>query len=131
MICPGERRACRAGTPDEASRQHLRQVEADSGKRPDLMSSQEREGIPRLCKKNHELRCANEILKSARVSFVIVDARTGTCAKRPSSKKKDLAGRSRLRWVEVSARRGDSVKLRGISSDRSRGSCGRPLPSLS
>jgi hypothetical protein len=48
-----------------------------------------------------------------------------------SSKKKDLAGRLRLRWVEVSARRGGSVKLRGISSDRSCGSCGRPLPSLS
>jgi transposase len=63
MICPGERRACRDGTPDEASRQHVREFEADSGKRTDLMSSHEREGIPRLRKENHELRRANEILK--------------------------------------------------------------------
>ena len=47
-----------------------------------------------------------------------------------SSKKKDLAGRARLRWVEVSAARGQRESP-GISSDRSRGSCGRPLPSLS
>jgi hypothetical protein len=82
MICPGERRACRDGTPHEASRQHVCRVEADSGKRPDLMSSQEREGIPRLRKENHELRCANEILKSGRVSLGSVAAGPGTCAKR-------------------------------------------------
>jgi hypothetical protein len=82
MIWPGERSACRDGTPEEASRQQARQVEADSGKRPDLMSSHEREGSPRLPKENHELRRANEILKSASVSFVSVDARPGTCAKR-------------------------------------------------
>ena len=93
------------------------------------MSSQEREGIPQLCKENHELRCANEMLKSARVSLSLL--MLGRVRQAASSKKKDLAGRSRLRWVEVSARRAGSVKLRGISSDRSRGSCGRPLPSLS
>ena len=56
------------GMRPETLRKHVRQVEADSGKRPDLMSSQEREGIPRLRKENYELRCANEILKSASVS---------------------------------------------------------------
>jgi hypothetical protein len=72
MICPGERRACRDGTPEEASRQHVFRVEADSGKRPDLMSSQEREGIPRLRKETYELRCANEILKSAWASLSVL-----------------------------------------------------------
>jgi transposase len=47
----------------------VRQAEADSGKRPDLMSSQEREDIRRLRKENYEVRRANEILKSASVFF--------------------------------------------------------------
>ena len=47
----------------------MRQAEADSGKRPDLMSSQEREDIRRLRKENYEVRRANEILKSASVFF--------------------------------------------------------------
>jgi transposase-like protein len=92
MICPGESRACRDGTPEEASRKHVRQVEADSGKRPDLMSSQEREGIPRLRKENYEPRRANEILKSASVSFVSVDARPGTCAKRRPPRRRSSQG---------------------------------------
>ena len=46
MIGPGERRACRDVTLDKASRQHVRQVEADSGMRADLMSPQERGGVP-------------------------------------------------------------------------------------
>jgi transposase len=45
----------------------LRQREADSGRRPDLPSSQEREEIRRLRQENFELRRANEILKSASV----------------------------------------------------------------
>jgi transposase len=47
----------------------LRQHEADSGKRPDLPTSQEREEIRRLRAENFELRRANEILKSASVFF--------------------------------------------------------------
>ncbi len=47
----------------------MRQFEADSGKRPDLLASQEREEIRRLRKENYELRRANEILKSASLFF--------------------------------------------------------------
>jgi transposase len=118
------------GTRPETLRKHVRQVEAGGGKRPDLMSSQEREGIPRLRKENYELRCANEILKSASVSFVSVDARPGTCAKRRLPRGGTSQGNSRLRWVEVSERRGVSVKVRGISGDWSCGSCGPPIPCL-
>jgi len=41
----------------------------DSGARPELLSSSEREEIRRLRKENFELRRANEILKSASVYF--------------------------------------------------------------
>jgi len=47
----------------------VRQHEADSGSRPDLPTSQEREEIRQLRMKNFELRRANEILKSASVFF--------------------------------------------------------------
>jgi transposase len=47
----------------------VRQHEADSGKRPDLPTSQEREEIRRLRAENFELRRANEILKSVSVFF--------------------------------------------------------------
>jgi transposase len=47
----------------------VRRVEADSGKRSDLLTSQEREEIRRLRRENYELRRANEILKSASVFF--------------------------------------------------------------
>ena len=57
------------GIHPETLRKKVRQAEADSGKRPDLMSSQEREDIRRLRKENYELRRANEILKSASVFF--------------------------------------------------------------
>jgi len=50
-------------------RKRIRQHEADSGKRPDLPTSQEREEIRRLRAENFELRRANEILKSASVFF--------------------------------------------------------------
>jgi len=53
----------------ETLRKRVRQAEADSGKRTDLLSSQEREEIRRLRKENFELRRANEILKSASVFF--------------------------------------------------------------
>jgi transposase len=57
------------GMHPETLRKRVRQAEADSGARPELLSSQEREEIRRLRKENYELRRANEILKSASVFF--------------------------------------------------------------
>ena len=57
------------GIHPETLRKRLRQHEADTGKRPDLPTSQEREEIRRLRQENFELRRANEILKSASVFF--------------------------------------------------------------
>jgi transposase len=45
----------------------VRQAEADSGARPDLPTTAEREEIRKLRAENFELRRANEILKSASV----------------------------------------------------------------
>ena len=53
----------------EALRQWVRQAEADSGRRPDLLSSQEREELKRLRRETFELRRANAILKDASVYF--------------------------------------------------------------
>src|SRR5438876_4317452 len=53
----------------EALRKRVRQAESDSGKRTDLLTTQEREEIKKLRKENYELRRANEILKSASVFF--------------------------------------------------------------
>ena len=47
----------------------MRQAEPDSGRRKDLLSSEEREEIRKLRRENYELRRANEILKSASVFF--------------------------------------------------------------
>jgi transposase len=57
------------GVHPEALRKRVRRAEADEGRRPDLMSSAEREEIRALRKENFELRRANEILKSASVFF--------------------------------------------------------------
>jgi transposase len=57
------------GVHSEALRKRVRQAEADSGQRTDLLSSEEREEIKKLRKENYELRRANEILKSASVFF--------------------------------------------------------------
>lgn len=57
------------GMHPEALRKRVRQAEADAGKRPELLSSSEREEIKRLRKENYELRRANEILKTASVFF--------------------------------------------------------------
>jgi transposase len=57
------------GMHPETLRKKVRQHEADSGKRPDLPTSAEREEIRRLRQENYELRRANEILKSASVFF--------------------------------------------------------------
>src|SRR4051794_24706380 len=51
-------------------RKKVRQFEADSGKRPDLSTSAEREEIRRLRQENYELRRANEILKLAIVEWI-------------------------------------------------------------
>jgi transposase len=57
------------GLGAEALRKRVRRAEADSGDRPDLLSSQEREEIKALKRENFELRRANEILKAASVFF--------------------------------------------------------------
>jgi transposase len=57
------------GIHQETLRRSVRQAEADSGRRSDLLSSEEREEIRRLKRENFELRRANEILKSASVFF--------------------------------------------------------------
>jgi transposase len=57
------------GVHHEALRKRVRQAEADSGKRADLLTTQERDEIKKLRKENYELRRANEILKSASVFF--------------------------------------------------------------
>ncbi|MGH2921113.1 MAG: transposase [Gaiellaceae bacterium] len=57
------------GIHREALRQWVRQAEADSGRRRDLLSSDEREELKRLRKENVELKRANAILKDASVYF--------------------------------------------------------------
>jgi transposase len=47
----------------------VRQAQADSGRRRDLLTSEEREELKRLRKENAELRRANVILKDASVYF--------------------------------------------------------------
>jgi transposase len=80
LVARGVRLALESGRPiahiaadlgmhPETLRKKVRQHEADSGARPELLSSQEREEIRRQRKENYELRRANEILKSASVFF--------------------------------------------------------------
>ena len=57
------------GIHPETLRKRVRQAEADSGKRGDLLTTQEREEIRRLRREVFELRRANEILKAASVFF--------------------------------------------------------------
>jgi transposase len=57
------------GIHPETLRKRVRQAEADSGKRADLLTTPEREEIRRLRRENFELRRANEILKSASMFF--------------------------------------------------------------
>jgi len=57
------------GIHPETLRKKVRQAQADSGARPDLPTSSEREEIKKLRAENFELRRANEILKSASVFF--------------------------------------------------------------
>jgi transposase len=53
------------GIARETLRKAVRQAQADSGKRGDLLTSEEREEIKKLRREVFELRRANEILKSA------------------------------------------------------------------
>jgi transposase len=57
------------GVAPETLRKHVRQVEADEGRRDDLLTSEEREEIKKLRRENFELRRANEILKAASAFF--------------------------------------------------------------
>jgi transposase len=61
--------AAELGLPSETLRKYVRRVEADEGRRPDLLSSREREEIRKLRKENAELRRANEILRAASLFF--------------------------------------------------------------
>jgi transposase len=57
------------GIERETLRKAVRQTEADSGKRAELLSSAEREEIKQLRREVAHLRRANEILKAASVFF--------------------------------------------------------------
>ena len=57
------------GLPSETLRKHVGQVEANEGRRSDLLTSEEREEIRKLRREVSELRRANEILKAASVFF--------------------------------------------------------------
>ena len=57
------------GIHPETLRKRVRQAEADSGSRTDLLTTQEREEIRKLRREVFELRRANEILKAASVFF--------------------------------------------------------------
>ena len=57
------------GVHKESLRNWVRQAEADSGHRRDLLSSEEREELKRLRRENSELKRANAILKDASVYF--------------------------------------------------------------
>lgn len=57
------------GIAPETLRKYVRRVEADEGRRKDVLSSQERDEIKALRKEVAQLRRANEILKSASVFF--------------------------------------------------------------
>lgn len=57
------------GLPSETLRIYVRRVEANEGRRKDLLSDAEREEIKALRKEVAQLRRANEILKAASVFF--------------------------------------------------------------
>src|SRR6266542_2798613 len=57
------------GVHKESLRNWVRQAEADSGRRRDLLTTEEREELKRLRRENAELKRANAILKDASVYF--------------------------------------------------------------
>ena len=80
LIARGVRLALESGRPiaqvaadlglgAETLRRRVRQAQADSGARGDLLSTAERDEIRKLRAENYELRKANEILKAASLFF--------------------------------------------------------------
>jgi transposase len=59
------------GIHKEALRQWVRQAEADQGRRPQQLTSVEREELRRLRTENAQLKRANAILKDASVYFAL------------------------------------------------------------
>lgn len=57
------------GIHDNALRKWVKQAEADSGKRNDLLTTEERQHLKELEREVKQLRRANEILKAASVFF--------------------------------------------------------------
>jgi transposase len=57
------------GVHKESLRHWVRQAEVDSGRRRDLLTTEERDELRRLRKENAELKRANAILKDASVYF--------------------------------------------------------------
>ena len=57
------------GVGGEALRKRVRRAEAENGTRPEMLNTEEREEIRKLRREVHDLRRANEILKSASVFF--------------------------------------------------------------
>jgi transposase len=57
------------GVPSETLRKYVRQVEANEGRRTDMLTTEERAEIKKLRGENSELRRANEILRAASVFF--------------------------------------------------------------
>jgi transposase len=57
------------GIHREALRTWVRQAQANAGRRPEQLTSAEREELKRLRKENNELKRANEILKAASALF--------------------------------------------------------------
>jgi transposase len=114
------------GMPPETLRKKVRQHEADSGARPDLPTSQEREEIRRLRAENFELRRANEILKSASVFFAkeLDETERGEplhrCASRPLRRRAHLPdpGRVGVRLLPARDRRAFGAPGRGRAAAR-------------
>nr|WP_281157331.1 transposase [Streptomyces sp. HYC2] len=57
------------GVHHEALRNWIRQAEADSGERNDLLTSEEKEELAQLRREVRELRRANEVLRTASAFF--------------------------------------------------------------
>lgn len=62
-------RTCRSRPGRETLRKYVRQVEANEGRREDVLTSEEREEIKRLRREVTQLRRANEILQSGERVF--------------------------------------------------------------
>jgi transposase len=93
---PIARVAADLGVHHEALRKRVRQAEADSGTRSEMLTTQEREEIRRLRKENQQLRRANEILKSASVFLPKSSTRTERGERVCRSAPRALRGRADL-----------------------------------